>query len=88
MQRVELYFREAEVPEDKRGQELASLLDDEPFRIVSQMGLLNFYSGIDYAAVKECCHAKIVPGENCTGRYTFRNQNCTARYNFSCEKYL
>ena len=46
MQRVELYFREAEVPEDKRGQELASLLDDEPFRIVSQMGLLNFYSGI------------------------------------------
>ena len=28
MQRVELYFREAEVPEDKRGQELASLLDD------------------------------------------------------------
>ena len=32
------------------------------------------------------CHAKIVPGEKCTGRYTFRNQNCTARYNFSCEK--
>ena len=30
--------------------------------------------------------AKIVPGENCTGRYNFRNQNCTARYNFGCEK--
>ena len=40
IQRVELYFREADVPRDKRGQELASLLDDEPFRIVSQMGLL------------------------------------------------
>ena len=35
IQRVELYFREADVPRDKRGQELASLLDDEPFRIVS-----------------------------------------------------
>ena len=32
------------------------------------------------------CHAKIAPGENCTGRYNFRNQNCTARYNFGCEK--
>ena len=29
------------------------------------------------------CHAKIVPGENCTWRCT---QNCTARYNFGCEK--
>ena len=36
--------------------------------------------------VNGTCHAKIVPGKNCTGRYTFRNQNCTARYNFSCEK--
>ena len=61
MQRVELYFMEAEVPEDKRGQELASLLDDEPFRIVSQMGLLNFYSGIDYAAVKECLEKQFAP---------------------------
>ena len=56
-----LHFREAEVPEDKRGQELASLLDDEPFRIVSQMGLLNFYSGIDYAAVKECFEKQFAP---------------------------
>ena len=61
IQRVELYFREAEVPEGKRGQELASLLDDEPFRIVSQMGLLNFDSGIDYAAVKECLEKQFAP---------------------------
>eukprot|EP00731_Ephydatia_muelleri_P032315 Em0023g822a len=62
IQRVELliYFREADVPRDKRGQELASLLDDEPFRIMSQMGLLRVDSGIDYAAVKECLHGEAV----------------------------
>ena len=59
--RVELYFREADVPRDKRGQELASLLDDEPFRIVSQMGLLRVDSGIDYAAVKECLEKQFAP---------------------------
>ena len=32
------------------------------------------------------CHAKIVPGENCTAGYNFCNQNCTGRYNFCCEK--
>ena len=32
------------------------------------------------------CHAKIVPGENCTGQYNFCKQNCTAQYNFGCEK--
>eukprot|EP00731_Ephydatia_muelleri_P019115 Em0011g1155a len=61
IQRVELYFREADVPRDKRGQELASLLDDEPFRIVSQMGLLRVDSGIDYAAVKECLEKQFAP---------------------------
>eukprot|EP00731_Ephydatia_muelleri_P005922 Em0003g170a len=61
IQRVELHFREADVPRDKRGQELASLLDDEPFRIVSQMGLLWVDSGIDYAAVKECLEKQFAP---------------------------
>ena len=32
------------------------------------------------------CHAKIVPGENCTTRYNFCNQYCTGWYNFGCEK--
>eukprot|EP00731_Ephydatia_muelleri_P033149 Em0025g105a len=63
IQRVELYFREADVPRDKRGQELASLLDDEPFRIVSQMGLLRVDSGIDYPAVKECLEKQFAPSE-------------------------
>ena len=61
IQRVELYFREADVPRDKRGQELASLLDDEPFRIVCQMGLLRVDSGIDYAEVKECLEKQFAP---------------------------
>ena len=29
-----------------------------------------------------CCHAKIVPGENCTGRYIFGYQICTAPVQF------
>ena len=32
----------------------------------------------DKVGLTASCHAKIVPGENCTGRYNFRNQNCTA----------
>ena len=30
----------------------------------------------------EDCHAKIVPGENCTGRYIFGYQICTAPVHF------
>ena len=67
IQRVELYFREADIPRDKRGQELASLLDDEPFRIVSQMGLLRVDSGIDYAAVKECLEKQFAPSQTSVG---------------------
>ena len=61
IQRAELYFREADVPRDQRGQELASLSDDEPFRIVSQMGLLRVDSGIDCAEVKECLEKQFAP---------------------------
>ena len=40
VQRFELYLEEAEVPPAKRVRELVSLLDDRPFRYVSQLGLL------------------------------------------------
>ena len=33
-------MREAGISEGKKGQELVSLLEDEPFRMVSQLGLL------------------------------------------------
>ncbi len=40
IKRFELYLREAEIPAAKRGNELVFLLEDEPFHVVSQMGLL------------------------------------------------
>ena len=36
-------------------------MDKRPFRIMNQMGLLNFDSGIDYAAVKECFEKQFAP---------------------------
>ena len=50
IKRVELYFQEAGLPEEKRGAELVSLLEDEPFRIVSQLGLVS--ETVEYGAVK------------------------------------
>ena len=40
VQLFELYLEEAEIPPAKRVRELVSLLDDRPFRYVSQLGLL------------------------------------------------
>ena len=52
IQRVELYLREANVPDRKKGQELISLLEDEAFCIVSQMGFLSD-DAIDYTATTQ-----------------------------------
>ena len=38
VKRLELYFREAKVPDNKRGEELVALLEDDAFRVVSQSG--------------------------------------------------
>lgn len=38
-----------------------SLLDDEPFRIVSQMGLLGIDSGVDNTAVKKSLDKQYAP---------------------------
>ena len=40
MERLEIYFAEAEIPEEKKVKELCVLLEDDPFPIVSQLGLL------------------------------------------------
>ena len=37
------------------------MLEDEPFRIVSQMGLLDVETGVDYAAVKKCLEGQYAP---------------------------
>ena len=60
IQRVELYLREANVPDGKKGQELVSLLEDEAFRIVSQMRFLSD-DAIDYTAVKNCLEKQFAP---------------------------
>ena len=53
VQRLELYFKEADVPAEKRGEELVSLLEDDAFRIVSQLGFIGS-DGVEYDAVKTC----------------------------------
>ena len=50
IQRGELYLKEANVPDEKKGQELVSLLEDEAFCIVSQMGCDD---AIDYTVVTD-----------------------------------
>ena len=57
---MELYLKEAKVPDEKKGQELVSLLEDEAFRIVSQMGFL-CDDAIDYTAVKKCLEKQFAP---------------------------
>ncbi len=59
IQRFELYLREAEIPAAKRGNELASFLEDEPFRVVSQVGLLG--EVVNYGAVKTCPQQHFAP---------------------------
>ena len=59
IKRVELYFQEAGLPEEKKGAELVSLLEDEPFRIVSQLGLVS--ETVEYGAVKACLARHFAP---------------------------
>eukprot|EP00731_Ephydatia_muelleri_P013152 Em0007g462a len=49
--RFEAYANEAKIGKGDRGKELLSLLDDEPFRLVYQNGLVE---SKDYSAVCEC----------------------------------
>ena len=41
LSRIELYVRLAKIPKEQVAGELLSLLDDEPFRIISQQGLID-----------------------------------------------
>ena len=44
------YLSEAEIPAEKQAQELVSLLDDGPLRIITQLGLVN---SNEYSYLKE-----------------------------------
>lgn len=59
--RFELYVREAAIPSGQRVKELLSLLEDEPFRVVSQQGLLESES---YDSVKSCLLQRFSPEGN------------------------
>ena len=60
--RFEMYVRQADIAEDQqRVKELLALLEDEPFRVVSQRGLLE--TG-DYHAVTECLRQRYPPEGN------------------------
>jgi len=50
IQRFEIYLSKAEIPPEKRAQELLSLLDDGPFCIVTQLGIVD---SDDYSYVKK-----------------------------------
>ena len=57
----EMYVQQAEIAKAQKVQELLSLLEDEPFRIVSQQDLL----GTDnYDSIMKCLHQHYAPDRN------------------------
>ena len=59
--RFELYAKEARIPEARWTKELLQLLEDEPFRTVSQLGLLD---STDYKQVRDCLQQRFAPKGN------------------------
>ena len=53
-------MKEAEIPDEKKGQELVSLLEYDVFRIISQMGLL-CADKFEYTAIKTCLQRQFSP---------------------------
>ena len=72
IQRFEIYLSEAEIPLEKRARELLSLLDDGPFRIVTQLGLVD---SDDYSCVKEQLQKHNAPkGDDLEWLYRLQNR--------------
>ena len=61
LKRFEMYVRKAQVDESQWTGELLPLLDDGPFRVVSQQGLVD---SDDYEAVTMCLRAQYAPEGN------------------------
>ena len=61
LSRFELYVRLAKIPKEQVTGELLSLLDDEPFRVISQQGLVDSPS---YDSVVKCLRALYAPEGN------------------------
>jgi len=72
IQRFEIYLSEAEIPPEKRARELLSLLDDGPFRIVTQLGLVD---SDDYSYLKEQLQKHYAPkGDDLEWQYRLQNR--------------
>ena len=58
LKRFEMYARQANIPVDQWVKELLSLLEDEPFGVVSRQGLEN---SADYGTVRDCLRQYYAP---------------------------
>ena len=73
IQRFELYLEEAEVPAEKRARELISSLEDGPFRVVSQLGLIE--ADADYTTIKTELKKQFCPaGEEVEWQYRLQSR--------------
>ena len=61
LKRFELYVRQLDIPEEQWAAELLPLLDDEAFRVVSQLGL---ESSTDYGTIVATSKQQFSPKEN------------------------
>ena len=59
--RFEMYVKQAKIPEEQWTGELLPLLDDGPFRVICQQGLVN---STDYKAVIKCLQIQYAPEGN------------------------
>jgi len=75
--RCKLYVKEANIPEERWTKELLPLLEDEPFRTVSQLGLLG---STDYKQVRDCLQQRFAPKGN-EQEWQFRLQSCNHNQN-------
>ena len=72
IQRFEIYLAEAEIPAAKRARELLSLLEDGPFRVVTQLGLVN---SDDYDGLKDQLQKHYAPkGDDLEWQYRLQNR--------------
>ena len=77
IQRFELYVEEAGLPADKRASEILSLLEDEPFRVVSQLGLVR--ATTPYEDIKKELQQQFCPTGTET-EWQFKLQSRLCRY--------
>ena len=72
IQRFEIYLSEAEIPAEKRARELVSLLDDGPFRVITQLGLVN---SNEYGYLKEQLQRHYAPiGDDLEWQHRLQNR--------------